>query len=1035
MKIAVVTPKNRSGERGGAENLYEGLVSALNHAGHTATEIQVIVDESSYEEILASYSRCFHLNLDDYDLVISTKAPTYMVRHRNHISWLLHTIRVFYDMFEKELDSRDPEMVKQRKIIHAFDKYGLNPCRIKKHCAIGNIVVQRMIDNDPFWNNIHFEIIYPAPLINKFGEVKKGEFIFLPGRLHRWKRIDLVIKAMKYIQSPTKLLIAGVGEDFDRLKTLTHNLGLEDKIEFLGKVSDSDLLDLYSRSIVIPFCPINEDFGYISIEAFKTKKPVITCSDSGEPVKIIKDGVTGFIVDADPEKIAAKINYCIDHPLEAAMLGENGFQSVQNISWDNVVTRLLQNVEIDPPPLKQMLKINVLITDMQPIEPAVGGGRLRLKGLYSNLGQNIRATYIGTYDWKGEKYRKFSVSDSLEEIDIPLSDEHFKLNEYINNLIPGKTIIDVDFSWISDASPDYVNAVCEKASESDVIIFSHPWVYPAVSTRIDLRKKIIIYDSHNFEYILRKTLLGSTPFASCLSQNVRFLEDELCKNADIILACSDEDKRSFIQYYRVNAEKIKIFPNGVDVKIITPTSEKIKNKNKEKLNITQTTAIFIGSNYEPNIEAGQFIIDELAKKCRGVLFLIAGGVCASLNAKGQDNVRLCGTVSEEDKITLLAASDIAINPMFGGSGTNIKMFDYLSAGLPTITTPVGGRGINNPDAFIVVNKENFAQKINVILSNKPILEQLSKNGRSLVEREYNWDTISQKLGREITTIFSEKSPYFSVVIPTYRTNDYLKTLLDKLNRQTCTDFEVIVVDSDKNHGDEYQQLCNFKITYLFRPNIGAAKARNIGIDYALGKFVAFTDDDCQPDADWLLNAKKHLTDTDFCGLEGFVYTDEERLNDPNYRIITNKGFEGIGFITANLIVKTDILRKIGGFDEQFDKPHFREDTDLGWRAQEYGRIPYAKDVRVYHPPLLRDLKGESSKDRDYFFINDAKLFSKFPEKYLRLIKIEGHYKTNKNYWKFFGEGLKKIKKPINITYLMNDREIRNYIPENFLNDR
>ncbi len=98
--------------------------------------------------------------------------------------------------------------------------------------------------------------------------------------------------------------------------------------------------------------------------------------------------------------------------------------------------------------------------------------------------------------------------------------------------------------------------------------------------------------------------------------------------------------------------------------------------------------------------------------------------------------------------------------------------------------------------------------------------------------------------------------------------------------------------------------------------------------------MAFTDDDCQPDADWLRNAQKHLTGTDLCGLEGYVYTDEEKIHDPNYRIVTNKGFEGIGFITANLIIKTDILRKIGGFDVRFDKPHFREDTDLGWRAQE-----------------------------------------------------------------------------------------------------
>jgi glycosyltransferase involved in cell wall biosynthesis len=1028
LKIAVVTPKSINGERGGAENLYEGLVQALKTAGHSAIQIEIPVDESSFEKILESYCYCYYLDLNNYDCVISTKAPTYMVQHKNHISYLLHTIRVFYDMFEIEYDVHDREKQKQRQIIQAFDRYALDPARIKKQCAIGKTVVDRLKKSNPFWDQINFKVIYPATRLSAFNSPCDGQFIFLPGRLHRWKRVDLIIKAMAFVKSPVKLVIAGKGEDEENLRKLVKTQGLEGRVQFLGTISDSELLDLYSKSIVIPFVPINEDYGYITIEAFKSKKPVITCKDSGEPANIVKDTISGFVVEPDPRAIAEKINYFIDNPEKISQMGNAGFESVRNITWDTIVSELLEDFAT-PQKNENEKKINVLVTDMQPIEPAVGGGRMRLKGLYSNLSSNIECSYIGTYDWRGEKYRKINISDRFTETTIPLSEEHFRLNDYINNLLPGKTIIDVDFSLLSDASPDYTNAVCKEAAKSDVIIFSHPWVYPTVSTKVDLRNKIVIYDSQNCEYVLRDTLLGSTTFARCLSQNVRFVEKGLCERADLILACSEEDRSTFIKYYQVNAEKIKIFPNGVDVKKIMPASEKIREMSKEKLNITQTTAIFIGSNYGPNIEAGQFIIDELAKKCSNVLFLIVGGSCTSLNAKEQDNVRLCGTVSEEDKITLFAASDIAINPMSGGSGTNIKMFDYLSAGLPTITTPVGGRGINNPDAFIVVNKEEFAQKINNILSDKPILEQLSKNGRSLVEREYDWNKISQKLGREINAIYSERYPFFSVVIPTFRSNDYLQTLFDKLNRQLYKDFEVIVIDSGKDKGHEYQELCNFKLTYLFRPDIGAAKARNIGIDYARGKFVAFTDDDCQPDADWLSNAKKHLTGTDLCGLEGFVYTDEDKINDPNYRIVTNKGFEGIGFITANLIIKTDILRKINGFDVRFDKPHFREDTDLGWRALEYGRIPYAKDVRVYHPPLLRSLNGESSRDRDYFFVNDAILFSKFPEKYIRLMKAEGHYKYNKNFWKYFIRGCEMYHTHIQVGYMLNDKEIFQHVPD------
>src|SRR5262245_54488139 len=102
MRIAVVTPMMKSGEIGGAETFYESLVRGLRRASSEVDQIEVVIDESSFDSILESYVRCYDLDLSAYDLVISTKAPTYMVRHENHISFLVHTIRVFYDMFSRE---------------------------------------------------------------------------------------------------------------------------------------------------------------------------------------------------------------------------------------------------------------------------------------------------------------------------------------------------------------------------------------------------------------------------------------------------------------------------------------------------------------------------------------------------------------------------------------------------------------------------------------------------------------------------------------------------------------------------------------------------------------------------------------------------------------------------------------------------------------------------------------------------------------------------------------------------------------------
>ena len=338
MKIAVITPKSITGETGGAENLYKGLMKKIRERGYEVDQVEILVDESSFDKILEAYCKCFYLDLSNYDLVISTKAPTYMVRHPNHVSYLLHTIRVFYDMFSIEFDAKDEEKIKQRRLIHKLDKYGLDPLRVKRHFVNGSEVYKRMRKVDNFWNKINFQVLHHPPLIERFKEPEDGKFIFLPGRLHRWKRVDLVIKAMEYVTHNVKLIIAGKGEDEEKFKDLAKN---DKRIEFLGNVSEERLIELYSKSIVVPFVPINEDYGLITIEAFKSKKPVITCNDSGEPTCIVKDGINGFIVEPNPKKIAEKINFFIENPEIAKKMGEVGFKSIKDITWGNVVDKLL----------------------------------------------------------------------------------------------------------------------------------------------------------------------------------------------------------------------------------------------------------------------------------------------------------------------------------------------------------------------------------------------------------------------------------------------------------------------------------------------------------------------------------------------------------------------------------------------------------------------------------------------------------------------------------------------------------------------
>ncbi len=657
---------------------------------------------------------------------------------------------------------------------------------------------------------------------------------------------------------------------------------------------------------------------------------------------------------------------------------------------------------------------NVLVLDMQPIDPPIGGGRLRLLGLYHNLGKGMQTTYVGTYDWPGEKYRDHNLSKSLREIDIPLSEAHFYECQKLQDKVDGKTIIDSTFHQFAYLSSDYVNFVRKEVVNADILIFSHPWIYPLVKDLLKKGIQLVVYDTHNVEGLLRTTLLDDGGTGTDLVKEVIKVEYELCHTADTVLACSATDRELFNRLYDVSFEKIKIVPNGVFTEKIKPVSQDEKERVKQEIGLgKQKVAIFIGSNYPPNAEAANYIRKVLCPQLPDVTFVIAGGVSEGIdkeNSEHANNLKITGFLEERDKLRYLQAADFAINPMFSGSGTNIKMFDFMAAGLPVLTTAVGARGIEPsfPDAFKIYGKEEFVPRIKEIIENKAERLLVGACARKTVEEKYSWERISPMLGTlflKFRDALPAGRPLFSVIIPTYERHALLFKVMDKLSRQTYRNFEVIVVDQSKDIWSYKAQDFDFQLFYIHTNIIGATKARNRGAFYAQGSILAFVDDDCLPSDTWLEKASAYFNRTDVVGVEGIIKSNA--TDSPDYRIVTNEGFEGIGFMTANLFVKVDTFNRLNGFDENFDNPHFREDTDFGWRALAYGAIPFAKDVEVFHPPHKRAIERESVGERNKFFEKDALLLKKHPEKYKELFLKEGHWKNTEGFWGNFLKGLQK----------------------------
>ena len=1005
-RVAVVCAGSPTAGAGGAERFYAGLKRGFESIGCTVEFVEVEASEPSVSQILENYRLARSRDLAEFDIVVSSKAPTYAVSHHNHVVYLNHAVRIFDDMFEFRFPHPSKEDFLDRAEVLKADFEALK--RVRSIYAQGDEIDRRLMR----WRGLRAQVMHPPLPIDNFRPgVDVGEHFLLAGRLHAWKRVDLLINAFRELKGEMKLLIAGTGEELSKLKQLAQG---DDRIVFLGRIDDETLVDLYSRAVAVPFIPIREDYGYVTLEAFASACPVLTCADSGEPANIVRNQETGLVVDPNPRSIARGLEWFWKNRAQARQMGRRGLEELKFMDWKDTAYALASAaVDGIQEPAAEALKVAIL--DMQPIHPPVGGGRLRLLGLYHSLGTSVDGQYIGTYDWPGEKYRAHRLGPSLFETDFPLSDAHFQAARDLAEQAGGKNVIDLAFSRQAMLSPDFVAGARQAAENADVVVFSHPWVFPLV--RQNLRpNQIVIYDSHNVEGFLRAQFLSdSSPEERKILTGV--IEDELTcgRRADWILACSHEDLLRFHRLYGFTPEKMRVVPNGSMVFTRPAPSAAQKAQARTELGLAGgLVGIFIGSGYGPNVDAARFINDKLAPACAGVTFVIAGGVGAEIE-KPAHNVVITGIVDDVSRDRWLTAADFGLNPMMSGSGTNIKMFDYMTMGLPIITSDVGARGIetSGQDVFRIAKPETREMAAAIAeLGSAELREKIGAAARICVEENYAWEIISGQLGlfmRMRAALAGQSRPHFTVVIPSYERHGKLAELMDALSRQIDRDFEVVVVDQSDQPWVGASRNWGFPLFYYHSPVKGAVRARNTGAMLAQGSIIAFVDDDCLPEPEWLLNARRYFQDPEVVGVEGMITSDHH--DDPAWRPVSNVGFEGIGFMTANLFVRSAVFQYLGGLDLQFDKPHFREDTDLGWRMLAVGKVPYGKDVVVFHPAQPRDLERESSAERNKFFIKDARLWQKHPAKYRQLFFADEHYRYTTDFRKYFLQGLAEIGVP------------------------
>jgi glycosyltransferase involved in cell wall biosynthesis len=328
---------------GGHMVIARSLVRALRDAGHSADI--VVTPQNRFGRQASAYVATWLTDVTStdgrpIDQVISLRYPSYAVRHPRHVCWLNHTMREYYDLWHRFSDGLSTAArIKERArrvAIHAADRYLLT--RNVTTLFVQSRTIQRRL---AIWPELRSDVIYPPAPQRDYRCDEYGNYIFMVSRLTPLKRADLFIEALAQGEaSRVHAVVAGEGEDRDRLQALAARLGIADRVAFAGRLSDDELVDHLARCRAVCFPPFEEDYGFVTAEAFASRKPVITCRDSGGPAELVEDGVSGFVCEPSPESLAAALRRVMTDAALAERIGAAAFAAGATLNWHDAVARL-----------------------------------------------------------------------------------------------------------------------------------------------------------------------------------------------------------------------------------------------------------------------------------------------------------------------------------------------------------------------------------------------------------------------------------------------------------------------------------------------------------------------------------------------------------------------------------------------------------------------------------------------------------------------------------------------------------------------
>lgn len=593
-------------------------------------------------------------------------------------------------------------------------------------------------------------------------------------------------------------------------------------VRLIGKLDEAGKRDFLARASVF----INPMMGGAG-----TSLKLIEAMAAGLAILSTPIGARGLgLVDGE----TALIKHLGEFPLHAEILLENptlrkrlgsaaSAHAHATFRWEEIgkaaAKQIVKIISRRSPPSNQpsTLPKSILILNDYSIDSAVSGGSKRLSELLRAASKT--SPYILLCLGRQKDVTISTLSENLLQVCIPKASDQLGFEDYINSKNPSISVNDIASAVFCQSNGVLCDWFQRLAGRAKLILLSHPYLTPLLLTSRPLPP--VVYEAHNVEAQIKADLLKQHSHGPSLSKFTESTEQLACSMATEVITTTESDAEELARRYGHGCPTT-IVRNGGEVLSPDELAESVRRRVR-RLETGSAKIVFLGSAHPPNVEGVAWFVAEILPTLSAELWLV-GGICdADASWRSHAQIRCHGTVSDEEKVRILSEADLAINPLFSGGGSSLKIADYLGCGVPIVSTAVGCRGftLENGKHLVIAGPEEFGSAITALVKDTERLTFLSRAGHAFAERHTGWEKLRRDFGDTLSRLGvtereTGKTPRILVV--TYRytepprggAEEYLLRLLGEYSRFAGAHIDLVAA----NVGD----LGN---KYKFATEIGA----------------------------------------------------------------------------------------------------------------------------------------------------------------------------------------------------------------------